>query len=136
MKTKAIPFFLVFSLFFFTACSDDDSNQTDDPPIHFENSTLDVLVEIETDTGLIPAIGAQIYLYDTEQDRTDNMDEEVKGETDALGKHQFSGLSKPEYWITVSLPLEGLVKHINETTPFGTPGHPVVSSQLNVVFEK
>ncbi len=136
MKTKTIPFFLLISLFFFTACPDNETPEPPGPPIDFENSTLDVLVEIETDTGLIPAIGALIYLYETEQDRTDNLDEEVKGETNALGKYQFTGLSKPEYWITVSLPLQGLSKHINETTPFLTPGHPVVSSQLNAVFEK
>jgi len=134
MKTQYSTILAFLAILLLSACAADTQGYPE--PVHFENSTLDVLVQLETDTGNIPAPAALIYLYKNEQDRADNYGEEVKAETNAAGEYQFVGLSKHEYWITVALPGDGRVKHIYENDPFATPGHPVVSSSLNVVFRK
>ncbi len=136
MKYSYFFLLLLFSFFLIISCGDDESSVEDDnPPIHFENSTIEAFVQIETDTGLIPAIGARIHLFETEDDRADNYDVEVVGTTNGLGKHTFSGLSRPAYWITVQAP-DGRIIYREENSPFLSPGHPIVSNALNVIFEK
>ena len=137
MKIKFALFLFIFSSFlFFHACQSEDEQVEQEPPIHFENSNLEVKVRVETDTGLINAIGAQIKLYETQNDRTDDYEVVHEGATDAEGKYTFNALAAPEYWISVKNPYDGEVKFLYEDAPFATPGHPVVLNKLDVVFEK
>ena len=135
MKPNYFLPFLSFLLILFTACND-GAKKEDIPPVPFENSSLNVFVQIETDTGLVPAHGASIFLYENENDREYNEGGSIKGATDMAGKHSFTGLALHEYWITVTHPDDGRSIRYYDGFPFPTPGPPVYESNLNVVFGK
>ena len=134
MKLKISLFlFVICSLVMTQSCSDDTQAEPEPEP-HFENSNLEVKVRVETDAGLMNAIGAQIFLYDSKENRAEDYEVVHKGITNAEGKHLFSGLASPEYWILVTF--NGESKLFNKDSPYSTPGHPIVLNKLDVVFEK
>ena len=132
----SLSLLLICSLLIFQACRVDEVPGEQTPPVHFENSSLEVKVRAETDTGLIDAIGAQIKLYENQSNRINDFKVLHEGNTDAFGKYTFTALANPEYWISVKNPYEGEVQFFYEDAPYATPGHPVVLNKLDVVFEQ
>ena len=124
----------LFSFLITSSCTSDEVEQP--PKIHFEDSSLEVMVRIETDTGLVNAIGAIIKLYETEEDRRDDYKPVYESITNAEGKHLFTALRDPEYWISVKSSFDGSIKFFNDDTPYQTPGHPIAVNRLDVFFEK
>lgn len=135
MTTNFSLSFLAIGLsIFIYACTSGEAEPTITIP--FENSNLEVWVKIETDTGLINAIGAQVILYESEENRRDDVKRTYDGSTDASGRVRFTAMAKPEYWILVIAP-DGRSKFFAEDgTAHRTPGHPIALNKLDVVFEK
>jgi hypothetical protein len=135
MTTKFSLSFLVIGLsFLIYACTNDETEPA--VTIPFENSNLEVWVKIETDTGLINAIGAQVILYESEENRRDDVKRNYDGTTGADGRVRFTAMAKPEYWIWIIAP-DGRSKFFAEDgTAHRTPGHPIALNKLDVVFEK
>ncbi len=135
MKSKTSLLLLaIFSLIITQACTNDEAEEP--PQVHFENSNLEVKVRIETDTGLINAIGAQIFLYKNKENRMEDYKVAYEGVTNAEGKYLFTALAEPEYWILVKSSFDGEVKLFNDDSPYRTPGHPVTVNKLDVLFEQ
>ncbi|MEO1259730.1 MAG: hypothetical protein AAFZ15_13075 [Bacteroidota bacterium] len=133
----SLSLLLVCSFLFFQACRVDEVPEEEEtPPVQFENSNLEVKVQVETDTGLILAIGAQIKLYENQNDRMEDFRVVHEGSTNAFGKYTFNALANPEYWVSVKNPYDGQVKFFYDDAPFATPGHPVILNKLDVVFEQ
>ena len=126
-----LPLFAI-SFLMFVACTNDEAAPA--PTIPFENSNLEVMVRIETDTGLVNAIGAQVILYESEANRRDDVKRTYEGITNVEGKTSFTAMAKPEYWIWIIAP-DGRSKFFAEDgTAYRTPGHPIVLNRLDVVF--
>ena len=134
MKIKSALFFAALFLLI-NACQSDEEPAAEVPHIHFENSNLEVKVRVVSDTGVVNAVGAQIRLYKSKDDRRDDWEKVHEGSTNAEGVYTFQSLAAPEYWISVKNPYDGEVKFFYDDQPFATPGHPVLLNNLDVVFE-
>lgn len=131
-KTYAVSSLLALFFLSFFAC---DGTATDDEEIvriPFENSNLQVKVQVQTDSGLVAGSGAVILLYGAEHERNQEYNNQYRAVVDDTGVYQFSALAQSAYWITISY--QDSVQLFNENTPYDTPGHPIVNSFLDVIF--
>ena len=133
MLTKTILPSILLSVFLFSviSCSKNET-QAPDITFHHENSSLEVWVREQSDTGLVDAVGAVVSLYESDLYRTDRY-RPTEGTTGEDGKYTFISLAKDKYWIAVEY--DGTVKWIFENAPYDTPGHPVILNKLEVDFD-
>lgn len=139
MIFRKTSFLLVPASLLFISCllnCQQTNDHIEDEPIPFENSKLEVQVEMLTDTGRIDLEGAVIRLYAAQE----YLEEEYKaiyvGTTDSTGTYRFSALAHPAYYISVKSPVSDEVQVFYDGAPFPTPGHPVQLNTLPVLFTK
>jgi hypothetical protein len=130
MKIKSL--LTLASLLFLIACGNDDP--VEDPTSFEEPAKLEVQVRLclnQACDTLVQVPGAQIFLFENEQYRSEGSPIAYDGTTNGFGKVRFETLDSLNYWITIKMPNpDGRSQFEQVKTPKRT------TTYVDVVFEK
>lgn len=103
MKIKTI--LALLPLAFLIACGNDDP--VEDPTSFEEPAKLEVQVRLCTNQACdtpMQVPGAQVFLFENEQYRSEGSPIAYDGTTNGFGKVRFEALDSLNYWLTIKMP--------------------------------
>lgn len=131
MKIKSL--LTLASLLFFIACGK-DHDIVEDPMSFEEPAKLEVQVRLCVNQAcdtLVQVPGAQVFLFENAQYRSEGSPIAYDGTTNGFGKVRFETLDSLNYWLTIKMPNpDGRSQFEQVKTPKRT------ITYLDVIFEK